>query len=1567
MSGIGRLSLLSSLLVALTLSLLALPASAPAQYMYLDANGDGIHTDADKMPASGSVTADVWLRTDQNRDGSPASCASDDGELTINSYEVILHARSGTVAYSDFTNHMADFTTSFGEASSATDYHNGFGGGTILAPGLYRLATVTITVVSFSPSIEIAASTPLGGGFTTSFGSRCSGADFDNTLKLGGDWHVADGLPSVNPEPRAPVWGPVLAMVVGEGEVADQTLTATDPDGSPLTFSFVSGPDFVTVTTVDPGTGTATGNVHVAPGPFRSGNYHVDLRVTDGIFQVFIRFGLDVTNRSLSAPILDPIPNVNMVSGSAREVIVPAFDADNDVLTFFKVAGPSFMGVSQQFQSGVYTGHIFLFPPLGSGGTYPATLGVTDGTYQDQESFTIFVDGGGPPVSRPPILYFLSDIPVLPGTTKDQTLFAFDPDNDPLTFALVSGPPFVTVTPLSPSGSTARANLHIAPGPNEHGAYPARVSVTDGHYIVGQDFTVTVLADRLPIDLLPIPDITMTQHTDSTIILEAVSLHAEFIDYIRVSGPSFLFPYNQTVLQGVVLIQPSLRTHVGTFEVTIEAQDEVSSDTETFFVTILPDYRPPGADVFWAFTPQIHTPVQGFVLTGDSDGDAITSVTLEGLPGATLVPEPNSGGEAWIIEWTPNALGTYPYTLTIVDASGMSATEERTVVVHSRPPVVTPSAIPAIPLRPISAHVNVVDPDGDPIQNFVLTVPTDLAALGATFTPDPGNTGGTFRWTPRIEDAPLRGSNSDFLSYSATDGDLTTFSSIPIRASYTDQVKLDVNAMDTYVASTVQVAQDVYTQTAGLVYPKGSGKTAVYGLGFWLAGKAGNLMRISRGGTGTEFFPGTIPGGVRSPWQPSFRCYRIQQGDVTSEDYLQWPVSDGAPVNAAGLPDLHGDQMVWSVSHDTEPGRRPPGGEYPASSTLPLGVEVRQSTFAFDGQGGPLSNVAFLRFEITNQSAQSYDSTFASMWSDIDVGDFADDLAGADPARDMAYMYNGDDNDAQYGSTAPAVGLAWLETPAGVAAPGTRLAAAISSYPGLPNYTGQAPANCWVMMQGKTGNGSPMRVRDQASNAVTTYRYDGDPVAGTGWNDPTTSDKRVMLTAGPLTLGAGQTVEYVAALLIGQGGSRLASVEALRDLVPYARYVAASGYVALPYVKASREVTVAEGSTLTLPVEALDLDGDPLQSLTPDLRALPLGHDAAWAVGAAGPGAPGGLSGILTWTPTFADAGTHVLRFTAANDRSATFEVTVHVTNVNRPPIADAGGPYSGVAPLPVALHATASGDPDGDALTYSWDFGDGASGAGASVQHAYTAGGAYQATVTVSDGTLSATDAAAVEIASDVAARAFAPAGKNKIKLAAARPLYCFQLEAVGSSFELTDVDPATLLLTSDGTGSVDAISGSQDKSMSLTDRNNNGAPEMTVCFESADLRRLFDQLPPGEQTVTVALEGAIASGVRFRAPFTVSVLSSRGLASLASPNPLAQDGTLTFRLTRGGPVRVTMLDVSGRVIDTMTETVLEPGYHQVPLRTRGRDGRKLASGVYFFSIEAAEGSERGRVIIVK
>ncbi len=83
----------------------------------------------------------------------------------------------------------------------------------------------------------------------------------------------------------------------------------------------------------------------------------------------------------------------------------------------------------------------------------------------------------------------------------------------------------------------------------------------------------------------------------------------------------------------------------------------------------------------------------------------------------------------------------------------------------------------------------------------------------------------------------------------------------------------------------------------------------------------------------------------------------------------------------------------------------------------------------------------------------------------------------------------------------------------------------------------------------------------------------------------------------------------------------------------------------------------------------------------------------------------------------------------------------------NRPPIAVASAtPTSGSAPLAVRLNGSASSDPDGDTLTYSWDtdgngtFGD---ATGRTPTVTYATGGSYQARLMVTDaGGLSSTSA---------------------------------------------------------------------------------------------------------------------------------------------------------------------------------------------------------------------------------
>ncbi len=75
-------------------------------------------------------------------------------------------------------------------------------------------------------------------------------------------------------------------------------------------------------------------------------------------------------------------------------------------------------------------------------------------------------------------------------------------------------------------------------------------------------------------------------------------------------------------------------------------------------------------------------------------------------------------------------------------------------------------------------------------------------------------------------------------------------------------------------------------------------------------------------------------------------------------------------------------------------------------------------------------------------------------------------------------------------------------------------------------------------------------------------------------------------------------------------------------------------------------------------------------------------------------------------------------------------------TTGNRQPIAQISASVTnGLAPLAVNFSAAASTDPDGNPLTYKWDFGDNASSTAVAPSHTYAANGTYIAAVTVFDG----------------------------------------------------------------------------------------------------------------------------------------------------------------------------------------------------------------------------------------
>jgi PKD repeat protein len=106
---------------------------------------------------------------------------------------------------------------------------------------------------------------------------------------------------------------------------------------------------------------------------------------------------------------------------------------------------------------------------------------------------------------------------------------------------------------------------------------------------------------------------------------------------------------------------------------------------------------------------------------------------------------------------------------------------------------------------------------------------------------------------------------------------------------------------------------------------------------------------------------------------------------------------------------------------------------------------------------------------------------------------------------------------------------------------------------------------------------------------------------------------------------------------------------------------------------------------------------------------------------------------------TYMEPGTFTATVTATDEDGATATNDVVVT-VGNPPgnkapsVEAAADPDSGAAPLNVRFTSQGT-DPDGDRLTYEWDFDDGsAKPATRNARHTYTAAGTYDATVTVTD-----------------------------------------------------------------------------------------------------------------------------------------------------------------------------------------------------------------------------------------
>ena len=99
----------------------------------------------------------------------------------------------------------------------------------------------------------------------------------------------------------------------------------------------------------------------------------------------------------------------------------------------------------------------------------------------------------------------------------------------------------------------------------------------------------------------------------------------------------------------------------------------------------------------------------------------------------------------------------------------------------------------------------------------------------------------------------------------------------------------------------------------------------------------------------------------------------------------------------------------------------------------------------------------------------------------------------------------------------------------------------------------------------------------------------------------------------------------------------------------------------------------------------------------------------------------------------YAAEGTYTVKLKVTDNSGGTNEVSHDIT-VTDPNALPTAAFTSSTTDLTASLNGSTSSDPDGTIASYEWDFGDGTTGSGATIDHGYAAAGTYDVKLTVTD-----------------------------------------------------------------------------------------------------------------------------------------------------------------------------------------------------------------------------------------
>jgi hypothetical protein len=486
------------------------------------------------------------------------------------------------------------------------------------------------------------------------------------------------------------------------------TLTGSDPNGDPLTFSVVTGPSHGALS------GTAP-NLTYTPTANYNGADSFTFWVNDGTVN-----SNTATVSITVTPVNDaPVANAQSVTtneDTAKGITLTATDVDGDALTYSVVTGPAHGALSGTAPNLTYT------PSANYNGSDSFTFKVNDGKV-DSNTATVSITVTA--VNDAPVANAQS-VTTNEDTAKAITLTATDVDGDPLTYSVVAGPAHGAVSGTAP-------NLTYTPTANYNGLDSFTFKANDGTV---NSNTATVSITVTPVNDAPVANpqsVTTNEDTAKAITLTATDVDGDTLTYSVVTGPA------HGTLSGTAptLTYTPAANYNGPDSFTFKANDgTIDSNTATISFTVTAVNDAPVADPQSVTTNE--DTAKAITLTAtDVDGDTLTYSVVTGPTHGTL------SGTAPTLTYTPAANYNGPDSFTFkandgtIDSS--TATVSITVTPVNDPPVANAQSVTTNEDTAKAITLTATDVDGDPLTYSVVTGPTHGALSGTlpnlTYTP----------------------------------------------------------------------------------------------------------------------------------------------------------------------------------------------------------------------------------------------------------------------------------------------------------------------------------------------------------------------------------------------------------------------------------------------------------------------------------------------------------------------------------------------------------------------------------------------------------------------------------------------------------------------------------------------------------------------------------------------------------------------------------------------------------------------------------------------------------------